>query len=43
MNGGKGIYPMPDSINDYVNPDLKNKNSLEILDKSIAYIVRKMV
>lgn len=32
----QGTYPMPDSINDYVNPDLQNKNSLEILDMAIA-------
>jgi len=33
----KGIYPMPDSMNDYVNPDLKGMNSLELLDASMAY------
>ncbi|EHI99454.1 glycoside hydrolase family 5 [Clostridium sp. DL-VIII] len=32
----QGTYPMPDSINDYVNPDLTGKNSLEILDMAIA-------
>jgi len=37
----QGTYPMPDSINDYVNPDLKNKNSLEILDKSIVTCKKK--
>ncbi|OOM79587.1 endoglucanase E1 precursor [Clostridium puniceum] len=37
----QGNYPMPDSINDYVNPDLKNKNSLEILDKSILTCKKK--
>ena len=37
----QGNYPMPDSINDYVNPDLKNKNSLEIVDKSIKVCKEK--
>lgn len=33
----KGEYPMPDSINDYISPELKGKNSLEILDTTMAY------
>ena len=36
-----GRNPMPDSMNDYVNPDLKNKSTLEILDKSIAICKKK--
>ncbi len=39
----QGTYPMPDSINDYVNPDLKGKNSLEILDMAIAKCKEKGV
>lgn len=33
----QGKNPMPSSINDYLNPDLKGKNSLELLDMVIAY------
>lgn len=32
----QGTYPMPDSINDYISPELKDKNSLEILDMVVA-------
>jgi aryl-phospho-beta-D-glucosidase BglC (GH1 family) len=33
----QGIYPMPDSPNDYLNPDLKGMNSLQLLDASVDY------
>ncbi len=37
----KGVYPMSDSVNTYVNPGLTGKNSLEILDTAIAYCKQK--
>lgn len=37
----QGNYPKADSINEYINPDLKNKNSLEIFDISIATCKKK--
>lgn len=33
----QGVYPMPDSINTYVSPELEGVNSLQLMDKSIAY------
>ncbi|MDP4176947.1 MAG: cellulase family glycosylhydrolase [Bacillota bacterium] len=33
----KGVYPAPDSMNDYINPELKGMNSLQVLDATLAY------
>ena len=36
-----GENPMPDSMNDYLNPDLAGLSSIELIDKSIAICKQK--